>query len=371
VNRKNKMLSKVVIFALALTAINCQVLYNKGIYGGYGSGLLGAGNLGLSSYSLGGIPALGGYYGRSVYGAGLGGLGYGYGAGLGLSRVGALGLGLGGVATKAVGLGGVGLLGNYGGIAASQAHAVNAAVQSLGRTVDYRAVPFSGEPIIPQVVDVPPTEQPVQLNFQSKSSPLIVSQTHIPGEPGQVQVTQSEDEPHRLVHTVNKPVIQEVNEVIQPYRQLTQEVNPVIEQAHTTVSQGEGAHITGLAGGIIGGSGLVGAQGLGVAVAKPAVAVGGLGLGAYGAGLGVRGVGLYGAGLGAYGAGLGGIYGARTLGLGGVYGAGLGYGLGYGSGIYGTGLLNSGIYGSRVFGTGLASPAFGGVYGTTAKITRF
>jgi len=305
------MLAKVVVLALALNAINCTVFLNNGLYGGYGTGLLGVNNLGISSYSLGG----------------LGSLGYGYGAGLGLGRVGALGLG-----ARAVGLGGVGLLGAYGGIAQHGAGPVNAAVLSAGRTVDYRSVPFSGDAIVPQVVDVPPTEQPVQLNFHSKSSPLIVSQTHIPGEPGQVQVTQSEDEPHRLVHTVTKPVIQEVNEVIQPYRQLTQEVNPVIEQAHTTVSQGEGARITGLAGGIIGGSGLAN---------------------------------VYGAGL--YGAGLGNIYGAKALGLGGVYGTGLGYGLGT-SGIYGTGLLNSGLYGARVFGAGLVSPS---VFGTTAKITRF
>ena len=168
--------------------------------------------------------------------------------------------------------------------------------------------------------------------------------------------------------------------MIQPYRTLTQTVEPVIEQAHTNIAQGEGVRLTGLTSGVVGGTGVIGASGLGVS----GLGVGGLGVARYGvSGLSGYGTGLgYGAGLG-YGvrsasiapAGLVGIGGLRTSGLYGGYldrgqggftkviGSGLyggyglnsgvtkviGSGLGYGSSVYGSGLG----YGSSVYGTGL------------------
>lgn len=66
-----------------------------------------------------------------------------------------------------------------------------------------------------------------------------------------MHVTESEDEPHRLVHNVKKSVLQEVNEVVQPYRVLKTEVKPVIEQGHTLVAQGEHIPLSGRVGGII------------------------------------------------------------------------------------------------------------------------
>jgi uncharacterized protein with ATP-grasp and redox domains len=67
-----------------------------------------------------------------------------------------------------------------------------------------------------------------------------LSQEHIPGAPGTVEQTSSQDEPSKVIHEVVKPVIQEVREVIQPYRQLSQEVQPVVENVHTVVAKGEG-----------------------------------------------------------------------------------------------------------------------------------
>lgn len=40
-----------------------------------------------------------------------------------------------------------------------------------------------------------------------------------------------------MVHNVYRPVIQEVNEVIQPYRKVLQTVEPVIEQMKTIISK--------------------------------------------------------------------------------------------------------------------------------------
>jgi hypothetical protein len=119
-------------------------------------------------------------------------------------------------------------------------HPVSAAIHQVGRTVEYRAVPFNDQPIVAQDVIVEPSDQPINIHFKSRSSTVRLSQEHIAGEPGSVEQTSSQDEPSKVVHEVVKPVIQEVREVIQPYRQLTQEVQPVVENVHTVVSHGEG-----------------------------------------------------------------------------------------------------------------------------------
>lgn len=122
---------------------------------------------------------------------------------------------------------------------AQQVVPVSAAIHST-RTVEYKAVPYSDEPLVPQVVEVEASEIPLNIHFKSRSSTIQVSQSHTPGEPGTVEQTSSQDEPSRVIHEVNKPIVQEVREVIQPYRQVTQEVQPVIEQIHTVVARGEG-----------------------------------------------------------------------------------------------------------------------------------
>jgi len=117
---------------------------------------------------------------------------------------------------------------------------VSAAIRQLGRTVEYRSVPNTEEPIVPQYVVVEPSDIPLHIHFKSSSSTIRLTQEHIPGEPGTVEHTRSEDEPSRVVHEVSKPIIQEVREVIQPYRKVVQELQPVIEKVHTVVSKGEG-----------------------------------------------------------------------------------------------------------------------------------
>jgi len=444
------MIAKVLILALALSA-NAQLI-TKSVYGtGLGHSVYGAG-LGLtggvpvysSSANYGGLLAANGWgYGANLgrvaglgalrtTGAIIGGGALGYGSGALIAggvpayktlavggvapAISTVGLGYGAVAPaiSTVGLGGLAInqgaygLGNLNvarGLSVHQAGPVNAAVHTLSRTVDYRAVPYTGEAPTVQDIDVPPQESPLRINFQSKSSPLAVTQQHIPAEPGQTQVTQSEDEPQTAIHNVHRPVVQQVNEVVQPYRTLTQTVEPVIEQAHTNIAQGEGVRLTGLTSGVVGGSGVIAASGLGVAA--PAVAVGGLrvanaglGLAGYGSGLGLAG---YGAGLG-YGirsaaiapAGVVGIGGLRTLGLAnsglygtrvlnsGLVGSGLvGSGL-VSNGYYGSGLIGNGVYGAGLYGAGLRgvglSSGYGlglnglsglSTYGTTAKIARF
>ncbi|XP_054159771.1 uncharacterized protein LOC128957983 [Oppia nitens] len=115
---------------------------------------------------------------------------------------------------------------------------IEAAIETH-RTVEIRPVQIPSEPAQPQVIEVPSEDLPVTVHFKSQSSRVFVQQTHIPGVPGETEHTQSEDEPHRVVHEVVKPVIQEVREIIQPYRRLVQQIQPVIEQTHTIIAKGE------------------------------------------------------------------------------------------------------------------------------------
>ena len=204
---------------------------SKNIYGtglGYGANLgrvATLGNIGYGSSVISGVPS----YGVSTYGSGLGyGIGgYGLGGakvlntgivgsglyggyGLGAAKVlntGVVntglvgGYGLGAAKVLNTGVVNTGLVGGYGaglglnqaayglsniniarGISVNQAGPVNAAVQTVSRTVDYRPVPYTGDAAVVQDIDVPPQESPLRINFQSKSSPLTISQGHIAGK---------------------------------------------------------------------------------------------------------------------------------------------------------------------------------------------
>ena len=116
---------------------------------------------------------------------------------------------------------------------------VNAAIQST-RTVEYIPLAVAREAAAPQVIEVEPFEQPVQLIFRSSTSPVLVEQVHHQGQPQQHEATRSEEQPSHLRHEVYKPVIQEFHETVQPFRRIVQEVKPVIEEVRTVVAKGEG-----------------------------------------------------------------------------------------------------------------------------------
>jgi len=115
---------------------------------------------------------------------------------------------------------------------------VPAAISSR-RTVEIKPVSLPQDPIYPQILEVAPLELPIQIIYNSKSSPVLVHQNHIPGAKGQVERTSSEEEPHKVIHEVLRPVIQEIREVITPYRRVVQEIQPVIETVNTIVAKGE------------------------------------------------------------------------------------------------------------------------------------
>ena len=115
---------------------------------------------------------------------------------------------------------------------------IPAAIQTT-HNVEVRPVNLPSDPIQPAVVLVDAGMIPLTILFRSMSSALNVMQQHVAGEAAEEQHTKSEDEPHRLMHEVTKPIIQEVREVIAPYRRVVQEIQPVQEEIQTIVARGQ------------------------------------------------------------------------------------------------------------------------------------
>ena len=108
-------------------------------------------------------------------------------------------------------------------------------------------------------VEVPGGVLPVYMTFKTESSPIYVKQVH-KNRGGSYQRSSSKDEPHHLVHEVTKPVIQELREIITPYRKVVQVIEPVKEERLTKVHKGEskgygGGDDGGYGGGYGGGRG--------------------------------------------------------------------------------------------------------------------
>lgn len=137
--------------------------------------------------------------------------------------------------------------GGYGGSYASgnsySGGAIPAAIQTR-HNIEFREIPSTGS-IQPATIEVGASSIPLNILFRSASSSLNVLQHH-QGAAGDTQESQSEgklnvhfdfvlyncflsctDEPHRLIHSVKRPIIQEIKEVVIPYRKITQQIEPV------------------------------------------------------------------------------------------------------------------------------------------------
>lgn len=90
----------------------------------------------------------------------------------------------------------------------------------------------------PLNIEVPSSAPTVNFLMKSKSSNINVENLH-EGQSGGVKETSSEDEPFINRHTVLRPVIQEVREIITPYRRVEQRINPVEEHIETIVPRGQ------------------------------------------------------------------------------------------------------------------------------------
>ena len=155
-----------------------------------------------------------------------GGYGSNYGSNYGSGYSGYSGL-------RTLGLGAP--LSNYGG-GYSGGQNVLAAVQSR-RSLGFIDVPTTYSAPTPLTVDVPANVQPLNFLMRSQSSPLNLDTVH-QSSPGSYQETSSVDEPHVRVHNVQRPILQQVNEIISPYRQIRQQVQPVQENIEQVVARG-------------------------------------------------------------------------------------------------------------------------------------
>ena len=100
---------------------------------------------------------------------------------------------------------------------------VQAAVQSKS-SIRYVNVDIPIEEKEPQIIEVRANPVPIVIHFKSASSQIRVQQSHTGSNAGQLQETKSEDQPQHLRHEVVKPIIQEVREIITPFRKIIQEV---------------------------------------------------------------------------------------------------------------------------------------------------
>lgn len=115
-------------------------------------------------------------------------------------------------------------------------HSVNAAVKSKHSVHTYPVHSSGGYHKTP-VVDIHSGPMAIKLRFNSYSSHIHATQKHH-GSPGKVKKSYSVDHPDILIHKVKKPVIQEVKEIITPYRKRIQVVKPVKEKVETIIATG-------------------------------------------------------------------------------------------------------------------------------------
>lgn len=88
-----------------------------------------------------------------------------------------------------------------------------------------------------RIIEVAPHERPLQIHFKSPSNKIKVMQIPIERQQKfEPIIERTEDEPQKFFHQIKKPIIQEVHEIIMPYRKVIQEIQPVVEQIHTVVS---------------------------------------------------------------------------------------------------------------------------------------
>lgn len=116
---------------------------------------------------------------------------------------------------------------------------MNAAVNSK-HSVDTYSVKTKSEHKTP-VVDINSGPLSLKIRFNSHSSNIHAVQNHY-GSHGQVKKSSSVDHPDILIHSVKKPVIQEIKEVITPYRKRIQTVHPVQEKIETIIATGHGGY---------------------------------------------------------------------------------------------------------------------------------
>ena len=94
-----------------------------------------------------------------------------------------------------------------------------------------------------RIIEVLPQSRPLQIHFKSPSNRIKVVQSSINDNGKQEEnihqepeIERTEEEPRLYYQQIRKPILQQVHEIIMPYRKVIQEVKPVVEQVHTVVT---------------------------------------------------------------------------------------------------------------------------------------
>ncbi|KAF7495954.2 hypothetical protein SSS_06070, partial [Sarcoptes scabiei] len=87
-------------------------------------------------------------------------------------------------------------------------------------------------------IEVPSSAPTMNFLMKSRSSNINVESVH-EGATGSFKETSSVDEPYYNRHTVQRPVVQEVREIVTPFRKVVQEVQPVQEEVETILPRGQ------------------------------------------------------------------------------------------------------------------------------------
>ena len=88
----------------------------------------------------------------------------------------------------------------------------------------------------PHIVDIDTESAPMVLRFNSATSKIKIQQNHRKNN-GEVEESRHIEEPHHFKLHVHKPVIQDVHEVITPFRNIYQEIRPVVENVQIVVTK--------------------------------------------------------------------------------------------------------------------------------------
>lgn len=89
------------------------------------------------------------------------------------------------------------------------------------------------------IIELPSSQPvlPIVFNFRTQSSPIITSQTRTGSQVPTTQYMQTNEPPHYRSHVIHKPIIQDLREIIVPYRFYIQEIAPVQQYQRTIVSR--------------------------------------------------------------------------------------------------------------------------------------
>ncbi|KAH9398053.1 hypothetical protein TYRP_019429 [Tyrophagus putrescentiae] len=88
----------------------------------------------------------------------------------------------------------------------------------------------------PTAVAIDGQAPPLAIQYRTFSSPVSINHVHVPGQ-GSFRATASVDPAHVRVHTVTKPIVQQLNEIVVPRRLIRQQILPVQEQVQTIVAR--------------------------------------------------------------------------------------------------------------------------------------